>query len=1075
MQMRSKVWSKPEEAALRRLWKRSSNNLGRFKDLVSSDTLLKKRSWNTCSHKARHMGLFEGVQVQHDTQKYPFAALTAKELDRLDGLLRDQGVMAAKAAFPQYTEKQLRNRAVTKDIKLGHSAEEAKERDEKSLIKSREAGEISAAEFLEQLPKASELRVYWRVIHGLLKQKSTIRNTDLLPFAKELMVKGSKRVHKLNAIRGILAKFVEWDALFTFKIEGNLTYFCNLPGFYTPAELHRLVPREEVDRIAAHVDNDVPRTAWTIAELAYGRDSHGSAFVATVLDRFVESGLFKYAKKEQTYVLTPRGVELGQDTQTLMTLDVNALENELAAQTEAQTPDPAQLTLKQLEEALDADLRAKRVRTVDLTDVVRGQKNWKLLPLAEVLIGNQFTDMRLLNWMMERTNPDLTLVSGLVQGAFAGIQVDKRRVLVGESLPIDTLDDPQANSGIGLNKPGHQITAAGNVLRKLEEITRGNVHYFLGDDDEAVALDYAKLAQLAEGKIWQHGVSMGSLTFEQNRRLMIREFYAKRRIQIEVILPYQYRIKRSLYNAAEVESRIGVRKSEYRLIVEILVAKRHKLSYPKKYEKVVEAWALEGNRGKTCVSADTLSFTVNGREFVATHNTNFSPITQYVDPIFAMESQIRQRLAAGHKVPFWTMDFQQEMYYGGYLGDDPDSGGHWFMTVPGMQNSLQESEYKMRANSRGVLTSKSHRQNTFRKKLAIPGAPELEFLDDGRIRMRILNNRVRRILEEQKDQPEICEGIAFVTDSQHGSLTMCAEAEAKYMDYALYHRRAKHLYENGDVLHGNNYPQTYSENRPLRLTSLNSQKEFTLQVQKDLISQAPALEVFGCWLGNHEWNTFGRHLTGTNDLEFLVDYVRGLLDARQQAGQPSVLKEAFNVSRIRWGRTSNPTQGDLINWPYYSRVIGGFKLAISHLWMMRGGGRTPIDKQRKWLTGMAHAAGDVDFMFGGHWHSLWWCQEAEKMLLQVPSAASQSGYELVLGMSAVTMFTYIEVSNRTGVTLEFIPWEYLMNTYKCQSPAYKGKDAELERPKPGTLEHQHGKMSPLVEKMIDDCTFYTTV
>lgn len=868
--------------------------------------------------------------------------------------------------------------------------------------------------------------------------------------------------------RGFLSRMVGNGLLAEVFDMGNdcLWYYAAQEGFYSPKKLVNILPSSEVNRIVNEIPDEGSVSLEDIAEQLYGGKRHKPlSIIKTVLDRFVREELIEVSTNksgDSTYSRTEKGKEFGVDSQTLITLDATALENAIASRAETSPPDSERLTLSALERALAEDLKEKKISSLDISPLLRGKDSWKMLCLAEILFGNQFTDMKLLNWVLGKASPDITLVSGLIQGGFTGLQVDKRRVLADK---------------LGLSKPGHQLVAAGNLLSELEKITKEKVFAFLGDDDEAVADDYAKLAQLAERKNWHHGVNTLSLSAEQKRRLMIREFYAKRRIQREIILPYQYRIGRCVLNSHEVREAIGVRKNEYRLIIEILVAKRRKLEYPKEYEKVVNVAALETvyTEAKRYVTPDSLSLKFGEREILAVHNTNFSPITQYVDPVFAMESQIRQRLAAGHEVPFMTMDFQQEMFYGGYIGDIPNSGGHFFMTLPGMQDSRQESEYRMKSYNRGVLTSKSHRQNTFRKKLAIPGAPEFEFLADGRIRLHIWNNRTREVVAEQRNKPEVREVVALVTDAQHGSITMCPEIEIKYMDYALFERKAKYLFENGDILHGLNYPQTFAENRPVRLTSVNSQKAFTELLQLPLIQSAPALEVFGAWLGNHEWNTFGRNISGTNDLEFLISALRGFVDGQVAAGKTPVLKEVFNVSRIRWAKTHNPTNGDMVNWPYYARTIAGFKLAISHLWMMRGGGRTPIDKQRKWLTGMAQAASDIDYMFGGHYHSLWWCQEANKLLLQLPSTASQSGYELVLGMMSTAMCTLIEVSNRDGVTLEFIPWEFLLNIYKCQSPAYKGRDADLMRPLPGTGEYSHGKMSPLIEQMIDDCTLYTPV
>jgi hypothetical protein len=90
------------------------------------------------------------------------------------------------------------------------------------------------------------------------------------------------------------------------------------------------------------------------------------------------------------------------------------------------------------------------------------------------------------------------------------------------------------------------------------------------------------------------------------------------------------------------------------------------------------------------------------------------------------------------------------------------------------------------------------------------------------------------------------------------------------------------------------------------------------------------------------------------------------------------------------------------------------------------------------------------------------------------ASAGQSGYELHRGLMSTVMFTLVEFDNREGVTVEFVPWEFLQD-YKMQSPFYKGKDELLRRPKPGTVDYKHGKMSPFIESTIDDLTKYIEV
>lgn len=997
--------------------------------------------------------------------------------------------------------RSLRGSASTKGA-VGVGGEEGEKlTPEKKLIRQREARDITPEGFiagLAELKPVSDLKIYWDIIQRQLEEKRVIRNTDLLPFAVRLKIEGARellgnkrvkakrnrnlRERILNSVRGILGKFVEWGALSRFTVgrpglETHEEYICNLPRFYTPEELKKLIPDGEKSRVlnnlVGNYDSEVlielvpddvrillfdllsakPKSLKVLsAELGA---VIGGDLLDKVLEYFVDKEVVWETKKG--YALSGLGREFGVDVQSIRTLDAIALENAAIIGEEKAVKLPA--SLEEVAEILEQDLRDKAVRPLDVTEYTRDER-FRLMWLCEVLYGNQFTDENLLNWVLNgRVSPNITIASGLVQGTFTGYRVDKSRVLATKE---------------GLNKIATQFHSAHLLNQKLEEITQGKVFNVLGDDEWDLAHSYAKLLQLAEGKVWSHGVSTRGLSSELKRRLNITEFYRKWQIQWEIIVPYQLRIGRSLWNADEVFAQIGVNKSEYRLIIEILVAKRNNFDYPKEYEQIVNIDALFAEapqKRERIVTPDPLILRVGNREIQFVHNAAFSDITQYVDSLAPLEMTMRNLGARGENLPWIIADGQQERFYATYLQ------GHWIMNLPGLQNPLPSSRYRTKTFNTRILSSKSHRQNTFRKEPVTSGVVELEALEDGRIRFRLFNHAIKNVLESQKDELEVREIVALPTDLQHASITMYPEMEIKYLDHALYEREAGRCYENGDVLHGFHYPQHVAENRPNRLVSVDSQQRFTLSVQIPLIVDAPNLHDFLAWLGNHEWGIWGNSLTGTNALFPLEAYMRGYIDRAKKCGCEKCERfknmRAMTVNRIRWTKTPNP-RPDKVNWPFFTTEIAGFKMAITHMWQPHGGGRTPVDQQRRWLYNMATACGDIDIMFGGHKHSIWMAQVAEKWLIQMAAGAGQSGYALQRGLMDQVMFTLAEFSNRDGITIEFIPWQFL-EEYKCQCPFYKGKDKELELPRPGTLEYKYGKNSPLIEHMIDEVTQYLDV
>jgi len=95
----------------------------------------------------------------------------------------------------------------------------------------------------------------------------------------------------------------------------------------------------------------------------------------------------------------------------------------------------------------------------------------------------------------------------------------------------------------------------------------------------------------------------------------------------------------------------------------------------------------------------------------------------------------------------------------------------------------------------------------------------------------------------------------------------------------------------------------------------------------------------------------------------------------------------------------------------------------------------------------------------------------DKIIVQAGAGAGESGYDLHFGLYSTVMYTLVEFSNREGITVEFVPWQFLQN-YRFQSPAYRGKDEFFIRPGPGTKEYDQGKMAPYIENMIDGLTRY---
>src|SRR3990167_5895482 len=292
---------------------------------------------------------------------------------------------------------------------------------EKDLIVKKEKNEITPAEFVGNLE--GDLKKYWSVIHQILKQKRVIRNKDLLPFAKKFGVTGRKREEKLNFLRGILNKFVEWKVISTFKHGTHLQYLCNLPNFYQAEELLKLIPNEEMSRMVRSLA-DGPKTS-AMVEQETG-STVGIHIVEAILGYYVDKGVIQSLKQPKgAFKLTDAAKLTGTDPDSLLGLDLFKAENLLDKQEDQEAHKIEAKDTKTLGQLARADLESKTI--VPQIVKVKGESA-KIVTIGEVRLGNQFTDFDLLDFaeeQMKKDKPDVVVASGFVQGDHRSYQVER--------------------------------------------------------------------------------------------------------------------------------------------------------------------------------------------------------------------------------------------------------------------------------------------------------------------------------------------------------------------------------------------------------------------------------------------------------------------------------------------------------------------------------------------------------------------------------------------------------------------------------------------------------------------------
>ncbi len=937
---------------------------------------------------------------------------------------------------------------------------------EKDLIIKREKDEVTPEEFVNSLK--NDLKTYWSVIHQVLKQKRTFRNIEILPFATQLGIAGRKRVEKLNAIRGILAKFVEWKVLSTLKSGTHLQYLCNLPNFYKAEELLKLVPEEELSRVLRPLA-DGPKTLPMI-EQETGR-TLGIHVLETIFSHYVDKGVVQSVSKPKgAFKLSDAAKLTGTDPDSLQALDLFKAENLLDQEEdrEAQKVDPKDT--KALAEMVKKDLESKTI--VPKVIGVKGE-SIRLFAVGETRLGNQFTDFDLLLFAqeeMKKVKPDIVVATGFVQGDHRSYQVERLRALTNAAL---------------LHKIASQYRHADSILKEFEKVA-SQVIYLQSDDDWNIAKSRTLIAMRELFGLRRTGMS--ALFPEEIARLSGRDYVDYLRKQWEYVQPYMWRIGRSLKNKNEVNEVVpNLNKSEFLLILMVLLFKKFGHEIPESFIKVVDIEALFGDKAssKRCVTPDPILLKLmfgkdaeNTKTLQFIHNTGYSDVTQNLDSLIVMEKSFRQLQARGIKTPDFVFDFQQERFFG------TNVGGTFMFNLPGCQDTILAATRQLKTFNTQIVGEKSHKQNTFRKEPVSSGITDFQVFEDGRFKFRILNNSTRRVLENSRNVPEVKERLALFQDIQTGSPQMRLEWAIKAHDLALYGPNpVQHVSYNGDLIHGFSiYMQFVSESRIKKLVSIKSQQAM---FEKCFLPfyPAPTVKHIGRVLGNHEWDNLMAKKEGGDPLAFLESaltnkytyfnegYNKALIDSgfKGEVKFPYPDVEIIPYSRGRTRQSGNPEGGGTAHWPFYTKDIGGgFKYAVQHKWQpFGGGGRTPVDSQIKWVTNMAKAARGINVMLGGHYHSFWVAMVADILQLQMPGLIDQSGLELGFGLTPLSLFCMVEFSNKDGITVEMYPMEYLIN-YQCRSPFYKDKNELLVRPKPGTREFEYGFDSPLIKQWEDE-------
>lgn len=910
---------------------------------------------------------------------------------------------------------------------------------EKEKIKARETKTITAEEFANNL--SGKLKLQWDALSSYLGKNRKIRNQE----AANILPSKSKDVNvRKNYARGVLSKFVEWEILSAFGMidqkegETHIEYFCNLPGFYEPKEAEGLMSTDKKIIILQAFEEET----LTLYELSQ-KVGMSESLLQEIMDVYVESGIAVKKGKEK-YRLSRAMIQMGVSEESIQALSLFDAQKLLREKKE-------EAALKDLPETLEGCLdlmaEAREKITIKPTPIKIEGDHLDISFIGNVRFGNFFIDDKFVKkavcFLEERIKPNIIVAGGsLVQGDFDGYQSDRKR----ENIP-----------DVGLNRMGAQIQVYEKLIKRLEGAATDQVFCQLGIEEWKIALQKAIRVVADYSGITLSG--LGTYAIEKVKRLYGDDVMNYLIMQGEIVVPYMYRIGRDLLKADKVTELIGDPHDEILLIIFILLFREFNKPIPDKYNKVVNFDALDGDLkdSKRKVTPDNLLFQLpkqfNNRTVQIITNSSFSDITQLLDPIRTLEENLKDLQSQNVKVSDFVFDFNAEKFMATVL-----NGGTFVCGLPGCHNVEILANHMINSAHSRIFNARSHRQITVRREITKPGIFNVEILQDGRMRFQYVNNRIFDIIEANQNQPELIEKLCYVSDIQIGSITAREEWFIKFLDYALHVWGATYLLINGDLIHGYHYPRFASENRPICLVSVDAQKYFTREILRPLFP-APYLKCIDIVLGNHDADIWGADITGRNDLEFLQMFLEELhrhLDKQV---------EVVNWSRIRHMGSPN-FDGDPLNVPFGWRenLAGGYSYGAQHTWFPKGGGRTPLDKQKRWLKNMGNAARGMDILFGGHNHIFYTGDLNQKLMFQCPGILGGSGFEFARGLMPHSIACLFTFSNKTGITVEFIPMIWL-EKYNCVSEYYASKNKDLRRfspLNPNDRRYIHGESAPYI-------------
>jgi hypothetical protein len=440
---------------------------------------------------------------------------------------------------------------------------------------------------------------------------------------------------------------------------------------------------------------------------------------------------------------------------------------------------------------------------------------------------------------------------------------------------------------------------------------------------------------------------------------------------------------------------------------------------------------------------------MDGRRLVESWDRfNYSPKTQYRRSVEGIRRNVRQlQQRNGLLTPLFVVENSQKILHLSHEGIS------WVGNIPGLMDPTSLAEGNIPDIRAEVFQDVMNKRTRYGEAgEIIQPAVLLSTLEDeedpmnGPVTFWTWNPKTIAIVEKNKKEEPFRTLVLFINDVQIGSRTARDEAVLKMLDYTFSYLVPKYealgekvrvrIVVLGDYHHGNVYKASSAEHSIFGLTTIYAQQAYgclLLEYLRDP-KNLQYVDTIDILTGNHEWDTFGAHTDGRNDL---IAEERWLKSAIEMLTEQGKIKHHIEVTLNGRSRImSIEKEGSPVNWPTCTIEDHGFSLFCTHKFAMRG---EPMKLYRQFMEWASFTLSGVTHTFIGHYHHREFKQSGDIINNILGAYAGASSLEIALGLHADTTMTVGMITN-AGFGMHEVPYNWLMDSYKCRG-ALKDADA----------------------------------